>query len=79
MLASLPALAALFITLRRGAPTDLVRAGASAGLLAGSLGAAAYAPACVNDGFAFVALWYSAAIAITTTIGAALGPRTLAW
>lgn len=79
VLAALPALAVLLLTLRRGVPTDLAWAGAVAGLLAGSLGAFAYALACVNDGFAFVAVWYSVAIAIATAIGAAVGPRALAW
>ncbi|MFN7101959.1 MAG: NrsF family protein, partial [Pseudorhizobium sp.] len=32
-----------------------------------------------NDGFTFVALWYTTAIAITASIGAVLGPRALRW
>lgn len=77
--AALPGLAVLLFILRKGVPTDLVGAGAVAGLAAGSLGALAYALACINDGFAFVAIWYPAAIATTTLLGAALGPRVLAW
>ncbi len=79
VLAAAPALFLLLASMRKGIPTNLVRAGAVAGLLAGSLGGAAYSLACLNDGAAFVALWYSVAIALTTGLGAFLGPRTLAW
>jgi len=54
-------------------------AGLAAGLFAGALGAAAYAPACKNDGGLFVAIWYSAAILIVAALGAAIGRRALAW
>jgi hypothetical protein len=79
VLASLPALLILFAGMRRGAPTRPVRAGALAGLLAGSFGGLAYTIACINDGAAFVALWYTLAIAIVSAIGAALGRRLLSW
>lgn len=77
--AALPGLAILLAALRRGIPTRLPAAGAIAGLASGTLGALAYTLACVNDGAAFVALWYSLAIALTTALGAILGPRVLAW
>jgi hypothetical protein len=79
VLASMPALLIVLVGMRRGAPTRPVRAGALAGLLAGSFGGLAYTIACINDGAAFVALWYTLAIVIVSAIGAALGPRLLSW
>ena len=65
--------------LRRGAPTHLVRTGAMAGLVAGSVGAAAYAFHCPDDSLPFIALWYGASIAFCAAVGAMLGPRLLRW
>lgn len=78
-LLSLPALAATLVVLRRLAPTRLRAAGASAGLWAGALGAAGYALSCVEDSAAFVAVWYTLGILLTTGLGALLGPRVLRW
>lgn len=64
---------------RRMAPTDLVRAGALAGLVAGGISAAAYALHCTDDSLPFVALWYGGTIALCTLAGATLGPRLLRW
>ena len=74
-----PVLAGLLWALRGLAPTRPRAAGAAAGLLAGALGAAGYALACTEDSTAFIAVWYSAGIAITGGLGAALGPRVLRW
>lgn len=71
--------AALIWALRRGAPTHLRRTGAVAGLVAGALGAAAYAFHCPDDYLPFVALWYGMMVALCTGIGAMLGPRLLRW
>lgn len=79
ILSSVPALAAILAAMRMGTPTRLARSGAIAGLLAGSIGALAYTIACLNDGAAFVALWYSVAIAVVALIGSLLGPKALAW
>ncbi|NKK74004.1 DUF1109 family protein [Rhizobium leguminosarum bv. viciae] len=79
IMASIPALAAILAAMRAGTPTRLSRAGAVAGLLAGSVGGLAYTIACLNDGAAFVAVWYSIAIAFVTSLGAATGPRVLRW
>lgn len=79
VLASLPALLLLLSAIRRGAPTRPIRAGALVGLLAGSLGGLAYTIACVNDGAAFVAIWYTLAVAIVSAIGAMVGGRLLSW
>lgn len=76
---SIPALLLVLAVMRKGTPTRLVQAGAIAGLLSGSIGALAYTIACLNDGAAFVALWYSAAILVVTIIGALAGPKALAW
>jgi hypothetical protein len=65
--------------LRRMAPTDLVRAGALAGLVAGAASATGYALHCVDDSLPFVALWYGSTIAICTVAGALFGPRLLRW
>jgi hypothetical protein len=74
-----PILAATFAALRQGAPTKPARAGAIAGLLAGSLGAVLYAAHCIDDSPLFVATWYGAAIALVTLIGALVGTRLLRW
>lgn len=65
--------------LRNAAPTNLPRAGALAGLVAGGIGAMAYALHCPNDSLPFVAFWYGGAIVLCTLAGAALGPRLLRW
>jgi hypothetical protein len=71
--------AALIWALRWGAPTNLRRAGAVAGLVAGALGAVAYAFHCPDDSIPFIALWYGAMVALCAGIGAILGPRLLKW
>ncbi len=70
---------ALIWTLRQGAPTNLRRAGAVAGLVAGALGAVAYAFHCPDDSIPFIALWYGVMVGMCALIGAALGPRLLRW
>jgi hypothetical protein len=64
---------------RQAAPTDLTRAGALAGLVAGGLSAAGYALHCTADSLPFVAIWYSGTIMLCTIAGAVLGPRLLRW
>jgi hypothetical protein len=64
---------------RQAAPTDLRRAGAFAGLVAGGISAVAYALHCTDDSLPFVALWYGGTIVACTLAGAALGPRLLRW
>ena len=71
--------AALIWALRRGAPTNLKRAGAIAGLVAGALGATAYAFHCPDDSVPFIAIWYGTLVALCGAIGAMLGPRLLRW
>ena len=64
---------------RQAAPTDLARAGAFAGLTAGSISAMGYALHCTDDSVPFVALWYGSTIAACTFTGLKLGPRLLRW
>ncbi len=64
---------------RRAAPTNLVRTGAVAGLIAGGVSAMAYALHCTDDSLPFVAVWYGGTIVLCTLAGAALGPRLLRW
>ncbi len=74
-----PAPAAAPAPLRWLAATRPRAAGAAAGLLAGSIGAIGYALYCPEAAIAFVAAWYTAGIALTGALGAALGPRVLRW
>ena len=64
---------------RMAAPTNLLRTGALAGLVAGGISAAAYALHCPDDSLPFVALWYGGTIVLCTLAGAVLGPRVLHW
>lgn len=61
------------------APTDLVRTGAFAGLVAGGVSAMGYALHCTDDSLPFIAFWYGSTIALCTLAGAMLGPRLLRW
>jgi len=77
--ASLPALLILLWVTRRAVVTQPAMAGASAGLLAGALGGAAYAIACKNNGATFVLIWYGLAIGTVCFLGAQIGQRYLRW
>jgi len=72
-------LVALTWFLRKGAPTELRRTGAIAGLVAGALGATAYAFHCPDDSIPFIAIWYGAMVAMCGLVGAMLGPKLLRW
>jgi hypothetical protein len=71
--------AAVIWALRKGAPMRLKLSGAIAGIVAGGLGAAAYALSCKSDTIPFIAIWYGLAIALCAAIGALFGPRLLRW
>ena len=71
--------AASIWAVRRAAPTNLVRAGAFAGLVAGGVSAMAYALHCTDDSLPFIAVWYGGTIVLCTLAGALLGPRLLRW
>lgn len=64
---------------RKGAPTNLVRAGALAGLIAGAISAIGYALHCTEDSIPFIAVWYGGTIVLCTLGGAVLAPRLLRW
>ena len=76
---AIPPFATLMWAVRWGAPTDLKRTGAVAGLVAGALGAASYAFACPDHALPFIAIWYSVPIALSAAVGAHLGTRLLRW
>ncbi len=76
---SLPAFVAVLWTMRGLAPTRPVQAGAAAGLLAGALGALAYALYCPEMAAPFIGIWYLLGMLIPATAGAALGPWLLRW
>jgi hypothetical protein len=65
--------------LRQTAPTDLTRAGALGGLLAGAVSATGYALHCMDDSLPFIALWYGGTVALCMLSGALLGPKFLRW
>jgi hypothetical protein len=65
--------------LRKGAPTNLRRTGAVAGLVAGALGAAIFAFHHPGGSIPFIALWYGGPIVLCALAGAVLGPRLLRW
>jgi hypothetical protein len=71
--------AVIIAAVRRAAPTNLVRTGAFAGLIAGGVSAMAYALHCTDDSLPFVAVWYGGTIVLCTLAGAVLGPRLLRW
>ncbi len=64
---------------RQAAPTNLVRTGAFAGLVAGGVSATAFALHCSDDSLPFVAVWYGGTIVLCTLAGALFGPRLLRW
>ena len=78
-LLSIPALIAVFWAMRRLAPTQLVRAGAMGGLVAGALGAFIYALHCTEMAATFLGIWYVVGMLIPAAAGALLGPRLLRW
>ncbi|MGH8802363.1 MAG: NrsF family protein [Casimicrobiaceae bacterium] len=78
-LLSVPVFIGAFWAMRRLAPTQLVRAGATCGLVAGALGASIYALHCDEMSAAFLGTWYVIGMLIPTVAGALLGPKLLRW
>lgn len=76
---SLPLAAGIGLAVRKQAPVRLRETGAAVGLSAGSLSAAIYALYCTEASAGFVLVWYSLGIALSTAMGALLGPRLLRW
>lgn len=67
---SLPMFVAVFLAMRRFAPTNIAGAGAAAGLLAGAAGALVYGFHCYENAAPFVAVWYTIGMAIVAALGA---------
>ena len=78
-LLSIPAFIGIFWAMKGLAPTRPALAGAGAGLLAGAVGAFAYAFHCTEMTAPFLAIWYLAGMAIPALAGGLLGPRLLHW
>lgn len=74
-----PALIILVFAVRSLAPTNLTRAGAYVGLLAGGIGAVGYAFHCHHDSVVFVGITYTLAIVETVVLGAIIGSWLLRW
>ena len=72
-------LAAVLMVLRAGAPASPALAGAAAGFLAATAGAALYAFHCFDDSPLFVVTWYTLAAVLVVAVGAAAGHRLLRW
>ncbi len=71
--------AAVAWALRQAAPTNLTRAGAIAGLVAGTVSTLGYSFHCVDDAVSFTAVWYGATVGLCTYLGAKCGPIFLRW
>lgn len=76
---SLPVFIAALWAMKGFAPTRLRLAGASAGLLAGGIGAFVYAFHCPELAASFLGVWYVIGILIPAGIGWLIGPRVLRW
>lgn len=76
---SMPAFTAALWAMKGLAPTRPVLAGAASGLLAGAMGALAYALYCPEMAAPFLGLWYLAGMLIPALVGAVLGPWLLRW
>lgn len=78
VLAAIPLGVALW-SMRAGAPSDASRAGAAAGLFAGTIAAAIYSLHCPVDNALFCLTIYSVPILVVTGLGMMLGRRLLRW
>lgn len=78
-LLALPAFVLFSIVLRRSAPTELVKTGFVAGVVAGLFGVLGYSLGCTADDPNVVALRYGIAVLICGVIGAAAGRWVLRW
>jgi len=74
-----PVFVAVVWAMKGLAPTRLRLAGATAGLVAGAVGALVYSLHCPESGAPFIGFWYPLGMLIPTAIGAVLGPRLLRW
>jgi hypothetical protein len=76
---SIAPLSAVVYALRQGAPMSPAFTGATAGLLAGGMGATVFAMHCMEDSPLFVAIWYTLAIGLMAMVGLLVGRYALRW
>lgn len=76
---ALPTGLGLLWALQGLAPTRPLLAGATAGWLAGAVGASVYALHCPEMGAPFVALWYVLGMGLSAALGALAGHHWLKW
>lgn len=76
---SVPALVAALWAMKGLAPTRPALAGAASGLLAGTIGALAYALYCPEMAAPFIGTWYLLGMLIPAAVGAVLGPLLFRW
>ncbi len=65
--------------LKRGAPTDLNRAGWLVGLASGSLGTFAYSLHCPSNSIYYIGLFYALAVGLCAVVGRLVVPRLIRW
>lgn len=70
---------ALFLWLKRSAPTSPTRAGWVVGLAAGAAGATIVALHCPDDRLIHIALWHGLVVVISAVAGRLILPRFLRW
>jgi hypothetical protein len=76
---SIVPLGAVVYALRQGAPMSPSATGATAGLLAGAMGATVFAMHCMEDSPLFVAIWYTLATGLMAMAGRLIGRYALRW
>jgi hypothetical protein len=76
---SVPAVIALGVLMRRGAPTDRAGTALASGLAAAAWGAFVFVFACPFDDPFYVAVWYSLGCGTVTLLGRLLLPRLARW
>ena len=74
-----PALAALVILMRRGAPTDLRRTATAAGAAAAAWGGAVFTLRCPHDDPLYIAIWFVVAILGVMAFARLTVPRLIRW
>jgi hypothetical protein len=76
---SVPAVIALSILIRRGAPTDRSGTALAASLASAAWGAFVFVFACPSDDPLYIAVWYTASCAIVTLTARAIVLRLTRW
>jgi len=76
---SVPAVIALSLLMRRGAPTDLSGTSLAAGIGAAAWGAFVFVFACPHDDPLYIAVWYTVGCSLVTALARLLLPRLMRW